>query len=98
LSEVVDDLDLVLVMSVNPGFGGQSYLPASTDKIARVHTLLDAHGSSATLEVDGGITIGTIPEAHRAGADTFVAGTAVFGQPDPAEAVRALKRAATGEP
>lgn len=97
LSEVVDDLDLVLVMSVNPGFGGQSYLPATTDKIERVHSLLDAHGSSATLEVDGGITIGTIGEAHRAGADTFVAGTAVFGQPDPAEAVRALKRAAVGE-
>jgi ribulose-phosphate 3-epimerase len=97
LSEVVDDLDLVLVMSVNPGFGGQSYLPASTDKIARVHALLDAHGSSATLEVDGGITVANIASAHQAGADTCVAGTAVFGQPDPAVTVRALKRAAAGD-
>jgi ribulose-phosphate 3-epimerase len=97
ISEVVDDLDLVLVMSVNPGFGGQSYLASSTAKIARVHELLDGHGSSATLQVDGGITIGTIGDACRAGADTFVAGTAVFGQPDPAEAVRALMRAAEEE-
>lgn len=94
LTEVVDDLDLVLVMSVNPGFGGQGYLPASTRKIARVRALLDRHGSHATLEVDGGITTATIADAHQAGADTFVAGTAVFGQADPAEAVRALIRAA----
>jgi ribulose-phosphate 3-epimerase len=95
LEEVIDDIDLVLVMSVNPGFGGQSYLPASTGKISRVRALLDQHGSRATLEVDGGITVATIASAHAAGADTFVAGTAVFGQPDPAEAIRALKRAAT---
>lgn len=94
LTEVIDDLDLVLVMSVNPGFGGQGYLPASTDKIARVQTLLDAYGSSATLEVDGGITTATIGEARAAGADTFVAGTAVFGTKDPAAAVRALLEAA----
>lgn len=94
LTEVIDDLDLVLVMSVNPGFGGQGYLPASTDKIARVQTLLDAYGSSATLEVDGGITTATIGEARAAGADTFVAGTAVFGAKDPAAAVRALLEAA----
>lgn len=95
LEEVIDDLDLVLVMSVNPGFGGQSYLPASTAKIARVRALLDAHRSTATLEVDGGITTGTIAAACAAGADTFVAGTAVFGQPDIAGAVRALRKAAT---
>ena len=94
LTEVIDDLDLVLVMSVNPGFGGQGYLPASTDKIARVQTLLDAYGSSATLEVDGGITTATFGEARAAGADTFVAGTAVFGAKDPAAAVRALLEAA----
>ena len=97
LEEIIEHVDLVLVMSVNPGFGGQSYLASSTGKIARVHELLDSHGSSATLQVDGGITIGTIGDACRAGADTFVAGTAVFGQPDPAEAVRALIRAAEGE-
>ena len=90
--EVVDDLDLVLVMSVNPGFGGQSYLPAASDKIRRFRALLDRAGSRAALEVDGGITIETIAEAWGAGADTFVAGTAVFGMPDPAQAVRDLQR------
>jgi ribulose-phosphate 3-epimerase len=90
--EVVDDLDLVLIMSVNPGYGGQSYLPAATEKIRRVRALLDRAGSRATLEVDGGITTETIAEAWLAGADTFVAGTAVFGAPDPAEAVRELQR------
>jgi ribulose-phosphate 3-epimerase len=90
--EVVDDLDLVLVMSVNPGYGGQSYLPAATEKIRRVRALLDRAGSRATLEVDGGITNETIAEAWLAGADTFVAGTAVFGAPDPAQAVRDLQR------
>jgi ribulose-phosphate 3-epimerase len=90
--EVLDDLDLVLVMSVNPGYGGQSYLPSTTDKIRRVRALLDQSGSRATLEVDGGITIDTIAEAWSAGADTFVAGTAVFGAADPAQAVRDLQR------
>jgi ribulose-phosphate 3-epimerase len=92
VEEVVDDLDLVLVMSVNPGYGGQSYLPASTDKIRRVRAVLDRAGSRAALEVDGGITDDTIAEAWGAGADTFVAGTAVFGTPDPGRAVRELKR------
>ncbi|MGH7580081.1 MAG: ribulose-phosphate 3-epimerase [Gemmatimonadales bacterium] len=90
--EVLDDLDLVLVMSVNPGYGGQSYLPAASDKIRRVRGLLDQAGSRATLEVDGGITTDTITEAWLAGADTFVAGTAVFGTDDPAQAVRDLQR------
>jgi len=93
LEEVVADVDLVLVMSVNPGFGGQGYIPASTAKIRRVWEMLDAHGSKAALEVDGGITTATIRAAFDAGADTFVAGTAVFGEPDPAAAVRALKAA-----
>ena len=92
LEEVVADVDLVLVMSVNPGFGGQSYLPAATDKIRRTRALLDRHRSRAALEVDGGITTATIAEAWGAGADTFVAGTAVFGSDDPAEAVRQLAR------
>ena len=90
--EVLDDLDLVLVMSVNPGYGGQSYLPAATEKIRRVRALLDQAGSRAVLEVDGGITTETIAEAWLAGADTFVAGTAVFGPADPAQAVRDLRR------
>jgi ribulose-phosphate 3-epimerase len=92
IEEVVGDLDLVLVMSVNPGYGGQSYLPASTDKIRRTRALLDRHRSRAALEVDGGITADTIAEPWSAGADTFVAGTAVFGANDPAQAVRALSR------
>jgi ribulose-phosphate 3-epimerase len=90
--EVLDDLDLVLVMSVNPGYGGQSYLPAATEKIRRVRAMLDQAGSRATLEVDGGITTETITEAWLAGADTFVAGTAVFGAADPAQAIRDLQR------
>jgi ribulose-phosphate 3-epimerase len=92
IEEVVPDLDLVLVMSVNPGYGGQAYLPAATDKIRRVRALLDRRGSPAALEVDGGISTATIAEAWKAGADTFVAGTAVFGESDPAAAVRNLLR------
>jgi ribulose-phosphate 3-epimerase len=79
-------------MSVNPGFGGQAYLPQATDKIRRVRGLLDQHGARAVLEVDGGITIETIAEAWGAGADTFVAGTSVFGTADPEQAVRNLVR------
>ena len=79
-------------MSVNPGFGGQRYLPGSTEKIRRTRTLLDLRRSNATLEVDGGIGIDTIGEAWQAGADTFVAGQAVFGQADPADAIRQLRR------
>ena len=92
LEEVTADLDLVLIMSVNPGFGGQGYIPQATDKIARTRQLLARHGARATLEVDGGITLDTIRAAWEAGADTFVAGTAIFGQPDIGEAVRGLQR------
>jgi ribulose-phosphate 3-epimerase len=93
--EVVADLDLLLVMSVNPGFGGQAYIPAATGKLQRARLLLERHGSAATLEVDGGITRETIGTAWQAGADTFVAGTAVFGDGNPAEAVRQLLRQCT---
>jgi ribulose-phosphate 3-epimerase len=93
LEEVLDDVDLVLVMSVNPGYGGQAYLPASSCKIARVRELLTRRGCSAKVEVDGGITVDTIRSAFEAGADTFVAGTAVFGTDDPEAAVQALRSA-----
>jgi ribulose-phosphate 3-epimerase len=92
VEEVLDDTDLLLIMSVNPGYGGQSYLPAATAKIARARALLERRGARATLEVDGGITPDTISAAWRAGADTFVAGSAIFGAADVAEAVRALRR------
>jgi ribulose-phosphate 3-epimerase len=94
LEEVIGDVDLVLLMTVNPGFGGQSYLPASTLKLQRIRALCAAYDRQPMLEVDGGITTATIAAAYGAGADTFVAGTAVFAQPDIAEAVRALRRAA----
>lgn len=93
VEEVIDDLDLVLVMSVNPGFGGQRYIPSTTAKIRRVRSLLDSRQSSAVLEVDGGITVQTIRQAWEAGAGTFVAGTAVFGEKDPAGAIARLKAA-----
>ena len=93
IEEVVDDLDLVLVMSVNPGYGGQRYIPAATGKIRSVRALLDARGSQAVLEVDGGITVETIRQAWEAGAGTFVAGTAVFGEPDPGAAIARLRQA-----
>jgi ribulose-phosphate 3-epimerase len=97
VDEVVGDLDLLLIMSVNPGFGGQKYLPASTDKIQRARELLASRRSTATLEVDGGIDPATIKGAWTAGADTFVAGQAVFGQKDPAAAIQALRRACAVE-
>jgi ribulose-phosphate 3-epimerase len=92
VEEVVADLDLLLIMTVNPGFGGQSYIPASNDKIRRARALLDARGSRAFLEVDGGISRQTIAAAHAAGADTFVAGNAVFGAQDPSREVEELRR------
>jgi ribulose-phosphate 3-epimerase len=73
IREVASDLDLLLVMTVNPGFGGQEFIPASLDKIARARRLLDDARSTAALEVDGGISRETIARVRRAGADTFVA-------------------------
>lgn len=90
--EVVRDLDLLLIMTVNPGFGGQTYLPASNEKIQRSRALLTAHGARCFLEVDGGITKQTIAAAHQAGADTFVAGNAIFASADPAREVQELRR------
>jgi ribulose-phosphate 3-epimerase len=92
VEDVVGDLDLLLIMSVNPGFGGQGYLPAATEKIRRARGLLATRHSRAFLEVDGGIARDTIAAAHVAGADTFVAGHAVFGSPDPAAEVQELRR------
>lgn len=90
--EVIRDLDLLLIMSVNPGFGGQSYLEGSTHKIQRAHALRTTHHARFFLEVDGGITKQTIAAAHQAGADTFVAGNAIFASADPAREVQELRR------
>ncbi|MCB0032315.1 MAG: hypothetical protein KDE28_30605, partial [Anaerolineales bacterium] len=79
LEEILPDVDLILIMSVNPGFGGQRYIPASTAKIRRLRQMLDAIGSPAWLEVDGGIHAGNAAEIVAAGADALVAGSAVFG-------------------
>jgi ribulose-phosphate 3-epimerase len=92
MEEVVADLDLVLIMTVNPGFGGQHYIPASTEKIRRARSVLDRARSRAFLAVDGGIGPDTIATAYAAGADTFVAGNAVFGAPDPGAMVRDLRQ------
>ena len=91
VTEVLDQLDLLLVMSVNPGFGGQTFIRSAIDKIARARRLLDDAGSRATLEVDGGINRATIVECWRAGADTFVAGNAVFGAANPGAEIAALR-------
>ena len=91
VEDVLDDLDLLLVMSVNPGFGGQAFIPHSLDKIARARRMLDGARSDAALEVDGGINRKTIVACWRAGADTFVAGNAVFSAADPAAEIAALR-------
>ena len=94
IAEVAADVDFVLVMSVNPGFGGQSFIPASLDKIRRVRALLDGAGNAAPVEVDGGVDLRSIADVVKAGASILVAGQAVFGGGDPAGAVRALREAA----
>jgi ribulose-phosphate 3-epimerase len=89
--EAVVDLDLLLVMTVNPGFGGQEFIPASLDKVARARHMLDEFRSDARLEVDGGISRHTIHDVWRAGADTFVAGNAIFTAPDPKSEISVLR-------
>jgi ribulose-phosphate 3-epimerase len=93
VQEVLDDLDLLLVMTVNPGFGGQEFIPHSLDKIRRARRLLDEAKCRALLEVDGGISRETIGDVWRAGADTFVAGHAVFSAPDPRAEIGVLRHA-----
>jgi ribulose-phosphate 3-epimerase len=90
---MLDDVDLVLVMSINPGFGGQSFMPSQLDKIARLRAMIDASGRDITLEVDGGVSPETAPRCLEAGANALVAGTAVFrGGPEAYAAnIRALK-------
>ena len=93
LTDILPEIDLLLLMSVNPGFGGQSFIPSSTAKIARAAALLQKAGSTAELEVDGGIYAGNAGQVIKAGANVLVAGTGVFGQPDWAAAIAGLRSA-----
>jgi len=94
VSEVLGDLDQVLVMTVNPGFGGQKFIESMLEKIAELRRWIDERGLDVTLEVDGGVAPGTVGRAARAGADAFVAGTAVFGAGDYRAAIDALRKEA----
>jgi ribulose-phosphate 3-epimerase len=91
LEWVLDKLDLVLIMSVNPGFGGQSFIDSALRKVERVRKLIDASGRDIRLEVDGGIKVDNIRRVADAGADTFVAGSAIFGQPDYQAVIAAMR-------
>ena len=95
IRDVVPDLDLLLVMTVNPGFGAQRFLDSTLGKVARARQMLDAAGTGASLEVDGGIARETIASCWRAGADTFVAGNAIFTSSDAAAEISALRTACT---
>ena len=93
LDYVLDELDLVLLMSVNPGFGGQAFIPSALDKLRGVRERIDATGRPIRLEIDGGVKPDNIGAIAAAGADTFVAGSAIFGQPDYAQVISAMRAA-----
>jgi ribulose-phosphate 3-epimerase len=93
LDYVLDKVDMILVMSVNPGFGGQSFLKSALKKLAQARALIDASGREIRLEIDGGVKADNIGEIAAAGADTFVAGSAIFGNPDYAGTIRAMREA-----
>lgn len=96
LDWVLEDLDLVLLMSVNPGFGGQSFIPSALDKLRRVRERIDATGKPIRLEIDGGVKADNIAEIAAAGADTFVAGSAIFNVSDYADVIGRMKAAVQG--
>jgi ribulose-phosphate 3-epimerase len=96
LDAIITDLEYVLVMSVNPGFGGQAFIPSAIDKVRDVAALASAKGARVRIAVDGGIDVRTAPLVVDAGADVLVAGSAVFSSPDPAKALRDLRAAAVG--
>jgi ribulose-phosphate 3-epimerase len=91
LDYTLDKLDMVLIMSVNPGFGGQKFIPTALRKLAEVRRRIDASGRAVRLEVDGGVKVDNVRECARAGADTFVAGSAIFGSKDYAQTIRAMR-------
>jgi ribulose-phosphate 3-epimerase len=92
LEWVIDKVDLVLVMSVNPGFGGQSFIDSALRKVEKLRKIIDASGRDIRLEVDGGIKVDNIRRVADAGADTFVAGSAIFGQPDYKSVIDAMRK------
>lgn len=92
LVDIIEDVDLVLIMSVNPGFGGQPFIRHSVEKVKQLRTLIDSTDSKAMIEVDGGVNVATGAELASAGADILVAGSYVFGAKDPIEAIKSLKR------
>ncbi len=91
LEDIIDDLDLVMLMSVNPGFGGQKFIEHSVEKTARLRELIDRRQAKALIEIDGGVNVHTGAKLVKAGADVLVAGSAVFSAPDPAAEILALK-------
>jgi ribulose-phosphate 3-epimerase len=91
LRYVMDKVDMVLLMSVNPGFGGQEFIPAVFDKLKEARALIDSSGRNIRLEIDGGVKVGNIREIAEAGADTFVAGTAIFDSDDYKAAIDAMR-------
>lgn len=91
LESVMDKVDMVLIMSVNPGFGGQKFIPAALDKLRAARTLIDDSGFDIRLQIDGGVKVDNIGEIAAAGADTFVAGSAIFGSDDYAQTIAAMK-------
>ena len=93
LDHVLEDLDMVLLMSVNPGFGGQSFIPSTLAKLRAVHERIDAIDKPIRLEIDGGVKVDNIGEIARAGADTFVAGSAIFNAPDYADVIARMRAA-----
>ena len=93
LDWVLDDLDMVLVMSVNPGFGGQAFIPSALEKLRAIRRKIDASGKPIRLEIDGGVKADNIGEIAAAGADTFVAGSAIFNAPDYAEVIARMRAA-----
>jgi ribulose-phosphate 3-epimerase len=93
LDYVLDKIDLILIMSVNPGFGGQSFIPTALEKLRRAREMIDRSGRDIRLEVDGGVKADNIAEVARAGADTFVAGSAIFGHRDYAEIIATMRKA-----
>ena len=91
LKYVIDKVDMILLMSVNPGFGGQSFIPSTLDKLRETRTIIDDSGLDIRLEIDGGVKINNIGEIAKAGADTFVAGTAIFASEDYAVTIKAMR-------